>query len=58
MADGYWARILRINLSTREISVDEHDEKFYRTYLGGKGIVAHYLLKEVPQCSNRMHLLD
>ncbi len=48
MADGYWARILRVNLSTREISVDEHDEKFFRTYLGGKGIVAHYLLKEVP----------
>jgi aldehyde:ferredoxin oxidoreductase len=48
MAKGYWGRILRVNLSTREISVDEHDEKFYRTYLGGKGIVAHYLLKEVP----------
>jgi aldehyde:ferredoxin oxidoreductase len=48
MADGYWGKILRVNLSTREISVDEHDEKFYRTYLGGKGIVAHYLLKEVP----------
>ena len=48
MADGYWGRILRVNLSTQEISVDQHDEKFYRTYLGGKGIVAHYLLKEVP----------
>ena len=48
MAKGYWGRILRVNLNTREISIDEHDEKFYRTYLGGKGIVAHYLLKEVP----------
>ncbi len=48
MANGYWGRILRVNLSTQEISVDEHDEKFYRTYLGGKGIVAHYLMKEVP----------
>ena len=48
MAKGYWGRILRVNLSTQEISVDEHDEKFYRTYLGGKGIVAHYLMKEVP----------
>jgi len=47
MAKGYWGRILRVNLSTQEISVDEHDEKFYRTYLGGKGIVAHYLMKEV-----------
>lgn len=48
MANGYWGRILRVNLNTRKISIDEHDEKFYRTYLGGKGIVAHYLLKEVP----------
>lgn len=48
MANGYWGRILRVNLSTHEISVDEPDEKFYRTYLGGKGIVANYLMKEVP----------
>jgi aldehyde:ferredoxin oxidoreductase len=48
MSNGYWGRILRVNLSSKEISVDEHDEKFYRTYLGGKGIVAHYLMKEVP----------
>lgn len=50
MPNGYWGRILRVNLSTREISVDELGEKFYRTYLGGRGIVAHYLLKEVPPC--------
>lgn len=48
MAKGYWGRILRVDLSTQKISVDEHDEKFYRTYLGGKGIIAHYLMKEVP----------
>ena len=48
MAKGYWGRILRVDLSTKKISVDEHGEKFYRTYLGGKGIIAHYLMKEVP----------
>jgi len=48
MPKGYWGRILRVNLSTQEISVDEHDEKFYRTYLGGKGIVAYYLMNELP----------
>jgi aldehyde:ferredoxin oxidoreductase len=48
MPNGYWGRILRVNLTTGEVSVDEHDAKFYRTYLGGRGIVAHYLLKEVP----------
>lgn len=48
MPNGYWGRILRVNLSDAQVSVDEHDTKFYRTYLGGRGIVAHYLLKEVP----------
>ncbi len=48
MPNGFWGRILRVNLTSGEISIDEQDEKFYRTYLGGRGIVAHYLLKEVP----------
>ena len=48
MPNGYWGRILRVDLNTGQISLDEHDAKFYRTYLGGRGIVAYYLLKEVP----------
>ena len=35
-------------MNTGQISLDEHDAKFYRMYLGGRGIVAYYLLKEVP----------
>jgi len=52
MPNGYWNRILRVNLSTGEISVVEHDAKFYRRYLGGRGIIAHYLLTEVPPRCN------
>jgi aldehyde:ferredoxin oxidoreductase len=48
MPNGYWGRILRVDLSNQKISIDEPDEKFYRAYLGGRGIIAHYLLKEVP----------
>jgi len=48
MSNGYWGRILRVDLTNQKISVDEPDEKFYRAYLGGRGIIAHYLLKEVP----------
>lgn len=48
MPNGYWGRILRVDLSNGRISADEQDEKFYRTYLGGRGIVAHYVLNEVP----------
>ena len=31
-------RILKIDLTTRKITIEEKDESFYRKYLGGKGI--------------------
>jgi aldehyde:ferredoxin oxidoreductase len=49
MQAGFWGKILRVDLTNREITVDEHDQNFYRTYMGGRGIVAYYLLKEVPR---------
>jgi aldehyde:ferredoxin oxidoreductase len=48
MANGFWARILRVDLSSGKIDVEEPDEVFYRSYLGGRGFIAHYLLNEVP----------
>lgn len=48
MANGYLGKIARVNLTTREISIEKPDELFYRTYIGGKGFAAYYLLKEVP----------
>ena len=48
MPNGYWGRLLRVDLTSGKINVEEQDEKFYRRYFGGWGIVAHYLLKEVP----------
>jgi len=47
MPCGYHDRILRVNLSTREITTEQPGEAFFRTYLGGWGIIAHYLLKEL-----------
>ena len=46
---GYTGKILRIDLGSRKISIDEKDEKFYREFLGGSNIVAHYLLTELPR---------
>lgn len=43
---GYMGRILRVDLSTGEITVERPDARFYRTYVGGWGFVAYYLLKE------------
>ena len=48
MPYGYAGKILRVNLSTGEITVEEPDDLFYRKYMGGWNIIAHYLLKELP----------
>jgi aldehyde:ferredoxin oxidoreductase len=48
MNNGCNGKILRVNLSSSDISVEEPEEDFYRTYFGGWGFVAYYLLKEVP----------
>jgi len=45
---AYAGRILRVDLSTREIWVDEHDDAFYRKWIGGRGVVLNYLMSETP----------
>ena len=46
MPYGYNGKILRIDLSREEIAIEENDEYFYRTYIGGATLGAYYLLKE------------
>jgi aldehyde:ferredoxin oxidoreductase len=48
MSYGYTGRILHVDLTNRDIEVEEKDEAFYRSYLGGRGIGYHYLMKMVP----------
>lgn len=47
MPNGFHNRILRVDLSTRQISVEQPGEVFFRTYFGGWGMIAHYLLTEL-----------
>ena len=47
LANGYWGKILRINLTGGTIKVENYDEKFYRTYVGGSGFSAYFLAKEL-----------
>ena len=47
MTGGFNNKILRVDLSNRQISVEEPGENFFRTYFGGWGLIAYYLLKEV-----------
>lgn len=50
MANGYTGKVLRIDLTSREIKIDQPNEAFYRTYLGGPGFGLYYLLTEMaPQ---------
>ncbi|MCL5070917.1 MAG: aldehyde ferredoxin oxidoreductase family protein [Actinobacteria bacterium] len=46
MLYGYNGRILKVDLTENKIDIDEMDDIFYRTYMGGRNIGAYYLLKE------------
>ena len=48
MSYGYTGKILHVNLTTSEIKVEEPDEQFYRTYMGGSAMGMYYVLKETP----------
>jgi len=48
MPTGYNGKILHVNLTTGELTVEEPPESFYRKYMGGSALNMHYLLKEMP----------
>ena len=45
---GYNGKILRVNLTTGQLSVDEPETDYYRRYLGGRGFIVEKLLTELP----------
>jgi len=45
---GYWNKILHVDLTNRTTTVHEPGDEFFRNYGGGRAIIAHYLLKDVP----------
>jgi aldehyde:ferredoxin oxidoreductase len=47
MPHGYNGKILAVNLSDETIEVREPDERWYRTYFGGSGIIGKILCDEV-----------
>ncbi|MGQ9467872.1 MAG: aldehyde ferredoxin oxidoreductase family protein [Anaerolineae bacterium] len=48
MPNGYWGKILFVNLSTGEITVETPPEEVYRQYLGGYGLGAYVLYDRIP----------
>ncbi len=49
MPYGYTGKILRVDLTVRKVEIEMRDDAFYRTYLGGKAMIAYYLLNELPR---------
>jgi aldehyde:ferredoxin oxidoreductase len=45
---GSWGKILRVDLTERRIWTEEIDEATFRARPGGRAMIAHYLLTELP----------
>src|SRR5690349_8140689 len=54
MTNGYWDRILHVDLDHGETRVESLGEAFWRRHLGGRSLIAHYLLREVPKGADPM----
>mgnify|MGYP001061613030 FL=1 len=48
MPFGYNGKVLHVNLTTGEFSVEEPPEVFYRKYMGGSAMAMYYILREMP----------
>jgi aldehyde:ferredoxin oxidoreductase len=48
MPYGYNGKILHVNLTTGDLTIEEPEEKFYHKYMGGSAMGLYYLLKEMP----------
>ncbi len=48
MIGGVHGKNLHVDLTTREIQIEEPPEEFYRLLVGGRAMVAYYLLRDLP----------
>ena len=48
MGNGYWQKILRVDLTAERSQVEEIGEKELKKYIGGAGLGAYILKKELP----------
>lgn len=49
MPNGYNGKILHVDLSKGELTVEEPEEAFYRKYMGGSAMGMYYILREMPK---------
>ncbi|MBI3162292.1 MAG: aldehyde ferredoxin oxidoreductase family protein [Chloroflexi bacterium] len=49
MPNGYNGKILHVDLTKGELTVEQPNEAFYRKYLGGSAMGMHYILRDMPK---------
>jgi aldehyde:ferredoxin oxidoreductase len=48
MSFGYHGKILHVNLTKGEVTIEKPEQSFYRQYMGGSALGLYYLLKQTP----------
>src|SRR5436189_2674334 len=49
MPYGYNGKILHVDLTQSQITVEEPEDAFYRKYVGGSVMGMHYILRDMPK---------
>jgi len=49
MKNGYWQKLLRVDLTNRKTRVDQIAEKDLKQFIGGAGLAAEILRREIPE---------
>jgi aldehyde:ferredoxin oxidoreductase len=49
MPFGYNGKILHVNLSSKEIEIEQPTEEFYRMYMGGSALGTYYCIRDIPK---------
>lgn len=49
MIYGYNKKLIRANLTTNEITVENIPDEILRDYIGGRGLIAKYMFDEIPR---------
>jgi aldehyde:ferredoxin oxidoreductase len=52
MIGGTHGKILHVNLTTGETCVEQPGDEFYRLLVGGRAVIAYYLLRDLPPNTN------
>ncbi|QRN85305.1 aldehyde ferredoxin oxidoreductase family protein [Clostridia bacterium] len=46
---GYTGKIIKLDLCTNQVQIEYKDDEFYRLHFGGRNIICHYLMNELPE---------